>query len=158
MQRGRIEVGAVGPDQRVNQIRQEYALASPVHDVSLYHPRKEVAMADQDQKEQISENEEELFSREIPITYYGTQDVVGIIADQAMVSHSTGFFTLYFFQMQIPPTEKVEDLQKLEELPARCVARIVLTPALLRQFVEAIGKNMERYERLIERQAEKTEK
>jgi len=115
-------------------------------------------MADQDQKEQISENEEELFSREIPITYYGTQDVVGIIADQAMVSHSTGFFTLYFFQMQIPPTEKVEDLQKLEELPARCVARIVLTPALLRQFVEAIGKNMERYERLIERQAEKTEK
>ena len=115
-------------------------------------------MGDPDQKEQISETEEELFSREIPISYYGTQEVVGIIADQAMVSHSTGLFTLYFFQMQIPPTEKVEDLQKLEALPARCVARIVLTPALLQQFLEAIGTNMEKYKRLVEHQAKKTEK
>jgi hypothetical protein len=114
-------------------------------------------MADQDQKEQTTGTEDELFFREIPINYYGTQDVVGIIADQAMVSHSTGLFTLYFFQMQIPPTEKVEDLQKLEALPARCVARIVLTPALLQQFLEAIGKNMEKYKLLVERQAEKTE-
>lgn len=115
-------------------------------------------MADHDQKEEISDTEEELFSREISISYYGTQDVVGIIADQAMVSHSTGLFTLYFFQMQIPPTERVEDLQKLEALPARCVARIVLTPALLQQFLEAIGKNMEKYKRLVELQATSEEK
>lgn len=111
-------------------------------------------MADQEEKT----SEEELLSRQVPIQYYGTADIVGVFADQAMVSHSTGLFTLYFFQMQVPPTENIEDLKKLTGVPTRCVARIVLTPELLQQFVGAISKNLGKYNRLVEQQSQEAEK
>jgi hypothetical protein len=93
--------------------------------------------------------DKELFSREIPIAYYGTEDIVGLFADQAMVSHSTGLFTLLFFQMQVPPTTDVEDLRKLDKLPARCVAKIVLTPQLMEQFNVAMETNIKKHKKFV---------
>jgi hypothetical protein len=51
----------------------------------------------------VSEVLQQVLTREIPIEYYGSEDVVGIFADQAIVSHSAGVFTLLFYQMQVRP-------------------------------------------------------
>jgi hypothetical protein len=91
----------------------------------------------------------ELFSRELPIEYYGSEDIAGMFADQAMVSHSTGMFTLSFFQMQVPPTQDLDVLQKVEKIPARCVAKIVLAPQLMEQFFVALEGNIKRHQKLI---------
>jgi hypothetical protein len=102
--------------------------------------------------------DDETLSRAVTINYYGTEDALGIFADQAIVSHSTGLFTLFFFQMQFPPTPTPEDLRKIESLPARCVARVILTPTLMEQFAEAINGNLARYKKLAERKAIQQEK
>lgn len=96
--------------------------------------------------------EEETLSRPVTIKYSGTEEIVGIFADQAIISHSTGLFTLYFFQMQFPPTPTKEDLQTLEAIPASCVARIILTPTLMQQFSMVIIANLERYNKAIVQQ------
>jgi hypothetical protein len=101
--------------------------------------------------QETSEALQQVLSREIPIEYYGAEEVVGIFADQAIVSHSAGVFTLLFFQMQVPPPTTVEDLgRNLEVLPARCVARIVLTPSLMQQFRDAMNTNIEKYNRTMQ--------
>lgn len=86
---------------------------------------------------------------ELPIKYHGAEDVVGIFADQAMAFHQAGYFTLLFFQTTLPPTEDKEVLKQLQQLPARCVARIVLTPELMQKLSDAMLKNLAKYRKLV---------
>jgi hypothetical protein len=102
-------------------------------------------------EEKKTETSPQLIAREIPIKYYGVEDVTGIFADQAMIFHAGETFTLFFFQSSFPPTEDVDELNKLTEIPAKCVARIVLTPALMRQVSDAITKNLARFDLVLER-------
>ena len=92
---------------------------------------------------------EETLNRPVGIKYYGNEETLAIIVDQAIVSHTSGLFTLYFYQMQFSPTPTKEELETLEAVPARCVARIVLTPTLMQQFLGAIQTNLERYNRAL---------
>ena len=94
--------------------------------------------------------EDGVYTIEKPIRYYGAENVIGIFADLAMVSHSTGNFTLYFYQIQIPETESIKALKEMEVLPARCVSRVVLSPPLVDQLYEAMGKNIAKYRKLLE--------
>ncbi len=111
-------------------------------------------MSDQEPSETLKA----VLTREIPLEYYGAADVVGIFADQAMVSHSAGVFTLFFFQTQLPLLATPEDLaNSLQALPARCVSRIVLTPILMQQFLGALNTNMERYKAIVDQQAKQGE-
>jgi hypothetical protein len=104
------------------------------------------------------ETEEEALNRELPLRYYGNEDVIGIFADQVVVSHLGGLFTIYFYQMQIPiDIKKPEDAAHITEVPAKCVARLVLTPPLMEQFAKAIETNMTKYKLLIEQQPNKKE-
>lgn len=102
-------------------------------------------MADQEETKDASAAEAEILKREVPLAYYGTEDIVGVFADQAMVSHATGLFTLLFFQTQVPPTTDLEVLQKIETIPARCVAKIILTPQLIEQLFTAMEGNIQKY-------------
>ncbi|SRR6266567_4520234 len=101
-------------------------------------------MADKEQSPD-GVDEAELLSRELPLEYYGTEHVVGIFADQVMVSHSTGLFTLSFFQVQVPPTTDMEVLSKLDKIPARCVSKIILMPPLVEQFFAVMEENLIKY-------------
>jgi hypothetical protein len=106
-----------------------------------------------------------LFAGELPIKYYGNEDVVGVFVDQVIVSHLGGVFTLYFYQMQVPPllgtegsTEaKLRAIEELKQVPAKCVARVVLTPTLMEQFYGAIETNMDRFKRQAQKPAPKVE-
>jgi len=104
-----------------------------------------------------------LFDGELPIKYYGSDDVVGVFADQVVISHLSGMFSVYFYQMQLPPVvgdpnspdTRVRLKEELKDIPAKCVVRIVLTPMLMEDFLKALQKNVERFKRkTLEAQAE----
>jgi len=101
----------------------------------------------------------------LPIRYYGNEDVPGLFADQVVISNLGGMFTLYFYQMQVPPfigdanSPEFKQFQEgIKDVPARCVVRVVLTPALMEQFAKAITSNIEKYKRLSEHQSNEAEK
>ncbi len=111
-------------------------------------------MADEPQK---SDQLEEPFSIQLPVRYYGMEDVVGIFADLAMVQHGGGVFTLSFFQNQLPPTEDINIVRGLSEVPTKCVARIVITPALVEQLADAMMSNMGKFRKVMELHKRETE-
>ena len=110
-------------------------------------------------------DEEVLFKGVLPIQYGGNEDVVGIFADQVIVSNLEGMFTLYFYQMQIPPVTgdpssveaRARVREELKTVYAKCVARVVLTPKLMEEFYRAMGINLERYNRVLQAQTQKSE-
>jgi len=93
---------------------------------------------------------EKVFYKEITIRRFGGEDVVGIFADHAVVQHTSEHFTLYFFQSQVPLTEERADLEALTEMPAKCVARIVVGPRLMGELFAAMQKNLTKYNKLVE--------
>jgi hypothetical protein len=103
-----------------------------------------------------------LISHDVAIKYYGNELITGIFADQVVVSHLGGVFTLYFYQMQLPVAlatadqepVQLEQLKGIQEVGARCVARLVLTPSLMEEVSKAITTNLDRFKRLLEHQVE----
>ncbi len=104
----------------------------------------------------------------LPIRYYGSEDVTGVFADQVVISNIGGVFTIFFYQMQVPPfigdpndpefKAKLRTHQReITEAPAKCVSRIVLMPSLMEQFHVAIGSNLEKYKSKLQTQAPKAE-
>ena len=87
---------------------------------------------------------------EKPLRYYGADEVMGIFADQVMVSHSTGTFTLMFYQMQVAEVTDLEVLKALPDIPAKCVAKIALAPQLVELFYQAVGTNLEKQKKMAE--------
>ena len=114
-----------------------------------------------DEQSQREHDDTLLFTGELPIRYYGAEDVVGVFADQVIVSHLGGVFTMYFYQMQLPPLlgdelsaeAKARVIEELKQAPAKCVSRVVLTPTLMEQLYGAIGTNMERFKRSVQKPA-----
>ena len=92
-----------------------------------------------------------------PIQYLGVEDVFAIFADQAIISHASGMFSLLFFQMQLPLLPTEDTLQHLEVIPAKCVGRFVLTPMLMQQFASAIQSNMERFSEKLDLMAQQSQ-
>lgn len=94
----------------------------------------------------MAEEKQRVVAVDVPIKFYGSEDVVAIFADVAAVSHTTGVFVLSFYQVHIsPPEQKPEDLK---EAPAKCVSRVVLTEKLFRDLLAAMESNLEKFNRL----------
>src|SRR5258708_19200318 len=84
------------------------------------------------------------------VRYYGAEAIVPVFADLAAVRHSEHVFQLMFFQAVLPITEEAQDLVNLQEVPARCIARIVLPPELMSDLYKAMESNMAKREKLLE--------
>ncbi|MCM3873688.1 MAG: hypothetical protein ND895_23625 [Pyrinomonadaceae bacterium] len=84
------------------------------------------------------------------VRYYGAEDVLPIYAELAAVRHTEHIFQLLFFQTVLPVTEDPKEYVKLEEIPARCLARIVIPPELMSDLYRAMGTNMEKRQKLLE--------
>lgn len=87
------------------------------------------------------------------IRYVGTEDILGLYADVAVVAHQNDIFSLYFYQLQIPTFVAGRDEAHVAQADAKCVARIVLTPQRLFAFYTAMAKNLERFKAKIEEAA-----
>lgn len=71
-----------------------------------------------------------------------------------VVQHRPEYFILSFFEVWPPPIlgdneEKQEILESLEMIEAKCVARLVVPPSAMREFVEVMTENLENYEQMM---------
>ena len=97
----------------------------------------------------MSENQEN--STSLPIEWVVPDDVVTRYVTNMVVQHSTAEFLVSFFEVQPPiligSTE--EDartrLSQLKSISAKCVARIVVTPDRMEEFVRVLTGNLEGY-------------
>lgn len=86
---------------------------------------------------------------EKPINYSGMDNVLPIFADLAAVRHSEQVFSLFFFQTIVPITDDQTVFDRMQDVPAKCIARIVLTPKLMGDLYAAMGTNLQNWEKLM---------
>ncbi len=84
--------------------------------------------------------------RQVALEFVLPDDMVSQFADNLVIAHTGNEFILSFLQTQHPLITKPEEAAKLTSVEARCVARIVVTPAGMDQIVDAMQKNLERYQ------------
>lgn len=76
-----------------------------------------------------------------------------------VIQHDPESFTLSFFETWSPlltgtPEEMQQQFDAIDKIEAKCVARMVLTPSKMRQFVQAMSENLSNYENLMREQTE----
>jgi hypothetical protein len=112
-------------------------------------------MADEAKQDSEVENKEsEGLVVEKPLMFFGLEEVVPIHADLAAVRHTLNSFTLMFFSTIVPVTEDRTILENLENIPAKCIARVVLEPPMVARLLDALGRNMAKHEALVQRASE----
>ena len=89
--------------------------------------------------------------KSVPIEWFVPDEVVTKYATNMVVQHSEHDFTLLFFEAQPPiivgPTDqKQKALESVKSVTARCVARIVVAPARMKEFIRVLSENLTRYE------------
>lgn len=99
------------------------------------------------------EREESAIAKEIRLERVFPDDLQSYFVSNIVVQHRTEHFVLSFFEVWPPPLlGKEEDRQKaleeLDSIEARCVARLVVTPNTMREFVEVMSDNLEQFEEM----------
>lgn len=72
-----------------------------------------------------------------------------------VVQHQHDHFIVSFFEVWPPlilgetAEERREALDAIQEVEAKCVARLVVTPARMREFIDTLSENWDRYQRAV---------
>lgn len=96
--------------------------------------------------------EKRIASKRVTVNHVYPESVETKIPNHFVIQHDEETFTLSFFEIRQPiilegtNAEKVAQLDALTEVDAKCVARLVLTPARMYNFVAAVQENFERFE------------
>ncbi len=83
------------------------------------------------------------------------EDLDSHFVSNIVVQHQPDHFIISFFEVWPPPIlgdtaeERQQVLQSIDEVEAKCVARLVVTPARMREFIDTMSENWERYERTV---------
>jgi hypothetical protein len=89
---------------------------------------------------------------EIPIKRVFPEDLKTYFIEHMLCQGGDEHFTLSFFEVWQPPTygqspeEIRNELTKVGSVDAKCVARLVVTPKLLRKMIQAMNENLERFD------------
>jgi hypothetical protein len=89
--------------------------------------------------------------REIPLTWMNVEDVPVLFANQFIIQHNQDEFILSIGQM-VPPVllgdeqQRAAQLQEIERVPVKPLARIAFTRARLIELVQALEGNREIYD------------
>lgn len=85
----------------------------------------------------------------LPIRWNVPKDIPTLHATNLLVQHSADEFVVMFFEVRPPilldPVEAQKYLENSGELEAECLARIVITPERMVDFIEAMQTNYDRY-------------
>ena len=82
-------------------------------------------------------------------------DLQSHFVSNIVVQHQPDVFILSFFEMWPPAVlgdteeERLKAIDAVDHVEAKCVARLAVTPAKMRQFVEALTDNLQHYEKLM---------
>jgi len=86
----------------------------------------------------------------LPLKWVVPEDLVSRYANNFTIQHTEYEFVISFFETFPPlvlgsPDERQAQLEQLESVPAKCVARIVVSPERVQDLVQILAANLETY-------------
>ncbi len=114
-------------------------------------------------KESVMSSEKTV-SKELPIERVYPEDLHTHFVSNLLAQHQPDSFTLSFFEIWPPaitgdtPEEKQRQMDAIDFIEAKCVARVVLTPARMKEFVGIMSENLRNYENMMRKQSESHQK
>jgi len=87
----------------------------------------------------------------VPIEWHISEDLDTKYATNLVIQHSEHEFIIDFFEMRHPlilgnPDQVREQWEKLESVRAECVARIVVSPNRMQEFINVMQADLDKYE------------
>src|SRR5215216_2408009 len=83
--------------------------------------------------------------REIPINWYFPDDLVSGYATNILVQAGPEEFYVSFFEAPPPVIMRPEDVEKINEVEAECIARIVINPRRMGDFIRVLQQQFEAF-------------
>ena len=96
-----------------------------------------------------------VFTKEIKIKRNFPDNLQSYFVSNLVVQHQPDSFILSFFEVWPPAIlgdtedEKAEAIEAIDHVDAKCVARLVLTPTKMKEFLDVMMGNWEKYEETI---------
>ena len=111
----------------------------------------------------MPESQDEILSQPVPIEFIYPDSLTSHFAAHAIAQFQQDHFIVSFFEI-FPPAifaetdeERLSILKTLTHVDARCVARVIMTPAKMREFVQILSDNLAKYQQAIADSAEHKE-
>ena len=87
---------------------------------------------------------------QVPIEWHISEDLDSKYATNLVIQHSEHEFTIDFFETRHPlilgnPDQVREQWEKLESVWAECVARIIVSPNRMQEFINLMQANLDKY-------------
>jgi len=87
---------------------------------------------------------------QVPIEWHISEDIDSKYATNLVIQHSEHEFIIDFFEMRHPlilgdPDQVREEWEKLESVRAECVARIIVSPDRMQEFINLIQAELNKY-------------
>ena len=104
--------------------------------------------------------EEKLMARKVRIERAYPDQLQSHFVSNVVVQHQPEHFVLSFFEIWPPAilgeteAEKKQALEAVDHVEAKCVARLVLTPSRMREFIDAAMENLQNYEKMMQMRLE----
>lgn len=97
-----------------------------------------------------------------PIVWQSPEGIRSKIATNLVVQHTEHEFILSFFEIKSPlilgtAEEKAEQLANIETVFASCVARIVITPGRMEQFLHLMKENFDNFVKKLDEEEQEPE-
>jgi Protein of unknown function (DUF3467) len=90
-------------------------------------------------------------SRAVPIQWHFPDDIVSRYATNLVVQHTEHEFSISFFEVRPPilvgsPEDIQAALQRVESVPAVCIARIIVAAERMPEFLRVLQDNLAQYQ------------
>jgi hypothetical protein len=90
-------------------------------------------------------------SRAVPVEWHFPDDIVSRYSTNLVVQHTEHEFSISFFEVRPPiilgsPEQVQAALQRIESIPAVCVARIIVAAERMPEFVRVLQDNLTQYQ------------
>lgn len=94
-----------------------------------------------------SDKAEHIQAVEVPIEWYVPDSIISRYATNMVVQHTGQEFIISFFDTKPPiiigqPTKEI--LDGLKSVRAECIARVIVSPTRMSQFIEVLQTNLAR--------------
>lgn len=106
----------------------------------------------------MGENESESDAiKSIPLVRVFPEELRTYFVDNIVVQHQPDRFVVSFFEVFPPPIlgdseeERRAAMEAMSTVEAKCVARLVITPSRMEEFVSVINENLDRYRKMLHR-------
>ena len=96
-----------------------------------------------------------LISKTFRVEYVYPETLHTHFVSSLVVQHQPEHFILSFFELWPPAIlgetddDTLAALNAVDRVDATCVARLVVTPAMMREFIQVMSDNVERYDAMI---------